>query len=180
MIEPHAARAAYMASDIALANDNVPVEDSAQRLAQGANNMCAMRMKESENGRAATLLRMAGYSVGEIAEQLRLTPPTVAALLRQPWARQRLVEHLHKSKQNLLDMLETEAAQSVLTLVALRDDMEAPKAVRRQAADSLLDRYLGKAPQTVNLNKADVPSNVEDAERQLVALRAEETRLRGN
>ena len=136
--------------------------------------------RETPLQREAVLLRMAGLTVTEIARELGASVAHISQSLRTPWARKRLIEHLHRSKQVLIDTLQQEAAASVLTLVELRDDTEAPKAVRRQAADSLLDRYLGKAPQTVNLNRTELPASVEDAERKLAALQVEAKRLRGN
>ena len=170
-------RAEYLASPISLANDNVPALMRREAVPIGE---VALLSHEKPEHREVVLLRMTGASAADIAKQTGYSYAHVCNVLRQPWARKRIIEHMHRSKDDMLAMLEHEAAQSVLTLVELRDNGEAPAAVRRQAADSLLDRYLGKAPQTVNLNKADVPANVEDAEQRLAALRAEEARLRGN
>lgn len=175
IVSPHKLREEYLASDIALANDNVP-----SRTTSEGTTATPLLQREQPHHREIVLLRMAGYTAREIAQHTGYGYSMVCTVLRQPWARQRLLKHLQASKQGLLDILAHEAAESVLTLVELRDTEDAPAAVRKAAADSLLDRYLGKAPQTVNLNKADVPTNVADAEQRLAALRAEENRLRGN
>ena len=167
-------REQYLASPDALANDRTPAGVGSQL------STSRLLLSERLEHREIVLLRMAGLTTREIADQTGFAYSTVHSVLRQPWARQRVIEHLQKNTQNLCTMIEKEAAASLLTLVELRDDPNTPPSVRSSNSNSILDRYLGKAPQTVNINKANVPTTAEDAERQLAALRAEEARLRGN
>lgn len=169
----HARRNEYLAQPDALANDPVP-----NKTGFGGSNQ--LLLHESPEHREVVLLRLAGYSQHEIAAQTGYNRATVSIILRQPWARQRILAHLQEKHANLFEYIEREAAQSLVTLVELRDDPNTPASVRSSNCNSILDRYMGKAPQTVNVNKANVPATAEDAERRLAALRAEEARLRGN
>lgn len=173
-VECHEAAAEYRRRD-PLVNDSVPNQDYTER--SPANSL---RKRESLACRSAALMRANGYTAQEIAEALNRTVTGIYALLQQPWARQRMLEAIHARHSNALAMLEAEVANNINFLAQLRDDDEQPAAARRAAASDLLDRYLGKATQVVSLERRDVPASVEDAERRLAVLKAEEVRLKGN
>ena len=61
-------------------------------------------------------------------------------------------------------LLEASAVDSVFTLLEIRDDRDAPKAVRRACADSLLDRWLGKPTVHVSHDDDRIPSTPEIAQ----------------
>jgi hypothetical protein len=61
-------------------------------------------------------------------------------------------------------ILQASALDSIYTILEIRDDPTAPKAVRRACADSLLDRFLGKPTVHVEHDNPRAPSSPELAE----------------
>lgn len=163
---------AYLGSGNALFND---------RVADGKRN-CPVSQVEQPEHRVMVLLKSQGYSNVEIAEMTGYTSVRVGQVVRQPWARRRIVELI--SKHGLVGvqkLLEGELANNVITLVEVRDDPTARGSERINAANALLDRYLGKPVARVETTHKDAPaSTVEDLQKQLAHLQTEEVRLRAN
>ena len=139
-------------------------------------------LHEKPEHRLLLYMKAQGASNKEIAEQSGYTQPWLSQLFRQPWAQQRLVEIMNDcGKDRVTTLLQSAAEDSVYTLIELRDDAEAPAAVRRSAADSLLDRYLGKPKQQVDVTQhsAATPDDVLALDKQIAELEAEEQRLTG-
>lgn len=138
-------------------------------------------LSEKPEHRIVIFLKAQGMSNNEIAKRTGYTYPWVSQLLRQPWARVRLVEEITASGRNAVEeMLKAAAEDSVYTLITERDNPTAKPAERISAANSLLDRFLGKptqkVEQTIKTGKLD---SLEDTERELAALEQEEARIRG-
>lgn len=96
-------------------------------------------------------LKVMGKTNREIAVLLDYTEDQVGLVMRQPYARKRLLQLLGETSDNYLTMLETEAKASLLTLAEVRDDRESPASARVAASNSIMDRFFGKASQKVEV-----------------------------
>lgn len=138
-------------------------------------------LHEKPEHRLMCTLKIQGFSNREIAAKMECTEAWVSQVLRQPWARQYMIQELNGAGRQALDVvLKANAMDSVFTLVELRDNASVPPAVRRAAADSLLDRYLGKPTQrTENVNVNATPGDLAEMQKEIDALKVEEARLTG-
>jgi hypothetical protein len=127
-------------------------------------------------------MKARGASNHEIAVKMGYTDSWVSQVLRQPWAQRLLLEEINNAgADELSTLLKGAAADSIFTLIELRDGEKTPAAVKRQSAVDLLDRFLGKPVQRVEQQidqKIDVTS-VEKIDEQLAALKQQETVLLG-
>jgi transcriptional regulator with XRE-family HTH domain len=136
---------------------------------------------EKPEHRLILWLKAQGFSNREIAQRMGYTEAWVSQVLRQPWARAQLVSELEDAGKNSLEtILEASAADSLFTLIDLRDTATS-EAVRLNAAKDLLDRFLGKAVQRVESTSEvhQVVETVEEYDKRLRELEAEEARLTG-
>lgn len=118
---------------------------------------------EKAEHRLLIALKMQGYSNREIARTSGYSEAWLSQFFRQDWVRKRIADDVTQSGLQALEkLIESVAVDSIFTLVDLRDN--APPAVRRQAADSLLDRYLGKPTQKVITNNVNVNVDALDDE----------------
>jgi len=117
----------------------------------GARHASREIQKERAQHRLAAYLFTTGLSQKAIAERLDVSPGTISTWWRQSWM-QDLVKHemALAGRDTLQDIIKGAATDSVFTLITLRDDHETPASVRRQCCSEILDRALGKAPQTVH------------------------------
>jgi hypothetical protein len=87
-------------------------------------------------------------------------------VLKQPWAQEYVINQAKKTVQDEIKaILEAEALPSIRKLVAIRDSVDfnsgvpvlaADKNVAKAAADSLLDRFLGKPVQPMTTDAKPV------------------------
>jgi hypothetical protein len=106
-------------------------------------------LHEKPHHRLILYMAARDFSNHEIAEASGFTAPWISQVLRQPWARKVLTEELNRAgRDELSGILEGAAKDSLFTLIELRDSAE-NESVRRSAADSLLDRFLGKPKQSI-------------------------------
>lgn len=128
---------------------------------------------EKVEHRIMLFLKAQGKSNREVAEFLGYSDAQVSQIVRQPWFLEGLRELLDVIGGDLVQaMLKGAATDSVITLIDLRDDVKAPAAVRKACASDLLDRYLGKPKQSVEVNQktdplkrgAEIDANLEDLE----------------
>jgi hypothetical protein len=127
-------------------------------------------LAEKPEHRVIVYLKAQGLSNKEVAEKTGFTYPWVSQIVRQPWFRLRLVQELKDAGiDQISSVLKSSALDSVYTLIDLRDDVTAPKAVRRSCADSLLDRFLGRAVQKVETAESRLPrtSEIQAVEKEL-------------
>lgn len=130
--------------------------------------------------RLIVFLKSEGCSNREISRRTGYTEAWISQLTRQRWFQERVVHELQlQGRESVRGLLATSATDSVIKLITLRDDPKTPAAVQVNCANSLLDRYLGKATQTI-VNQHDVQEKVVSAQtalEELEALRREELLL---
>lgn len=121
-------------------------------------------MHEKPVHRLIVYLKAQGHSNKEIADRTGMTQAWVSQITRQPWFRLRLVQELKEAGVDAIEsVLKSTALDSVFTLIDLRDDQSAPKAVRSACANSLLDRFRGKPVQTIQHEEKRLPTSPEIA-----------------
>ncbi len=170
-LEPHYLEAdmAPARDDDALFNDNVL--DGSQKL--------PVLKREQIHQRMMVLLKAQGYSNVEIAQQLGYSPVTVNYVLRQPWARERLVKLvMEKGQEGVDSILKAELVPSLLKIVEVRDDPTSKKGEVLAASQALIDRFLGKPTQRVETSQAPKSADIEQLKHELETLQEEEQRLR--
>lgn len=117
---------------------------------------------EKPEHRLIVYLKARGLSNTEVSEKTGYTKAWIGQICRQPWFRLRLVQELKEAGMDkVAKLLESAALDSVFTILEIRDDPTAPKAVRRACADSLLDRFLGKPTVHVEHEGTRMPSSPE-------------------
>lgn len=136
---------------------------------------------EKAEHRLAIILKARGMSQREIAHATGYTEAWVSQILRQPWARERLLEEIRKGgADETAALLHSAATDSVFKIIELRDT-SSEDSVRLRAAQDLLDRHLGKATQRVESHSTAVvlTGEVENIDKELARLREAEARLLG-
>jgi hypothetical protein len=135
---------------------------------------------EKPEHRLIAFLKAEGRSNREVAKRTGYTEAWISQICRQRWMIDRIVYEMNQAgRETVSSLLAMSAADSVITLITLRDDSSAPKAVRKACADSLLDRYLGKPTQTIVNQHEEALSkpNQQAASEELEALKREELAL---
>lgn len=99
--------------------------------------------------RMAAFMLLAGRTSSEIAAAAGVAPQTVSNLRGLRWFQELLAVLANETGQDITGLLQAEAAQSVETLVSLRDDPETPARVRLSAAQTLLEQAHGKPTQKI-------------------------------
>lgn len=119
--------------------------------------------------RIAAALYASGSKVNEIAIACDVCTAAVTNLLKQRFFQENVARIAEGRLGNALEaMLDSAATDALMTMHSLLLECDSP-AVRQKAAADILDRKLGKAPQTVTHNRA--PSG--DVEDEIKKLRAE-------
>ena len=135
---------------------------------------CLQIEHEKPHHRLMIYCNAKGMTAREIGEQMGYDPLYVAAVLRQPWARQKIVELLHEVGQSMVDhFLKNEISPSLEVLREVRDNKVAKDAARIAAANSILDRALGKPTvrvETDNTNR-QVPADVVRLDAEIASVR---------
>lgn len=149
----------------------------------GALAPSQLLQKEAGQHRIIVTLKAQGYSNREIARMTGWSDFMVSNTLRQPWARELLLQLVSEAgATGVMNLLASEQVPSILKLVEVRDSDDAKGSEVIAACNSLLDRFMGKPVQRV---ESDVttrvePTTVEDLERELATARGEEGRLKAN
>lgn len=139
-------------------------------------------LHEKPEHRLLLWMKAQGASNREISKESGYTEAWLSQLFRQPWAQALLVEMMTSAGMDVVQQtLKSAAPDSVFKLIELRDDPDTPAAVQAKVCDSLLDRYLGKPKQQVEVQQTAQLSNesVEELDKRLAALEMEENRLAG-
>ncbi len=108
--------------------------------------------------RRAAELALSGLQNGEIATLVGKSAGQVYTVLRQPWARQRMIEQAKKPiEDEVKAFLESEVMPSLTYLKSVRDNDMLKTEHRMAAAMNLTDRQLGKPNQPMSSDaKVDV------------------------
>lgn len=165
-----AASAEYAASAAPLFNDS-PIELDDPRVSL---------KHEQPHHRLMISLRARGYAIREIADMTRRTPAAVSLVLKQPWARIRMMELMQQDDSRIADILKAEALPSIEKLVEIRDDEKSPVREARAAAEKLLEHFIGKPTQRIETAEAQMPTDIEKLTREAEALRKEAECLIGS
>jgi len=136
--------------------------------------------RELPEHRIMILLKAQGHSNKEIGDITGYTREHVGHVLRQPWARSRLLDILNDRGGSAVDkVLSGEVLNSIDTLVEVRDSDEAGPQARLSAANAILDRALGKPLQRVESKELRVSTSLEEVNQEIARLEAEEAALIG-
>lgn len=104
---------------------------------------------EKPEHRVILLLKAQLLSNKEIAEKTGYTQAWISQVCRQPWFRARLLDLLHENGENpIRAILKPAATDSIFNLIDMSQNATS-EAVKLGANKEILDRYLGKARQTV-------------------------------
>ena len=129
-------------------------------------------------------MKAQGASNREIAEQSGYTEPWLSQVFRQPWAQAMLVQMLKESGKSVLDqtlmIIQGEVINSLQKLVEVRDDPDSPKAVQRACCVDIIEQFLGKPKQKVEVAQGGSSDSVEELDKRLAELEKQEQQLRGN
>lgn len=117
--------------------------------------------KEEPQHRWICYLAAQGNTTTEIAEITGFTTAMVAYVKKQPWAQQRIAEIQQAAGSKVVrETFQGKAAEIAQVLVDIALDKKASivhdSQVRARAANSILDRLYGKAPETVRNADVDV------------------------
>lgn len=122
---------------------------------------------KSERGehRVICFLKAQGHSNIEIANKTGFHPVSISNILRQPRAKQLIAEEIARAGRDQIEvMLSSSAADSIQTLLEIRDSAKARASDRANAAKDLLDRFLGKPKQAIDITSRTDASQLSDAE----------------
>lgn len=107
---------------------------------------------EKPEHRIMLFLKGQGMSNREVAQCMDYSDGQVSQITRQAWFISALKDYLESEGRDLIKtVLEGEGKNSIFKLVEIRDDKESPKSVIVQACNSILDRWLGKPKQAVEV-----------------------------
>jgi hypothetical protein len=116
--------------------------------------------KEAPWHLSAAYMYANGACNGEIAKAHGKSPQAVSNLFHQAFFQNRVVEIMAENRRDVMDLFKDERINSLMTLVAIRDNENAPPVARVQAARDILDRAMGRPAQrieTVNEIRSDDP-----------------------
>jgi len=115
-----------------------------------------LKTRELPWERQAQAMATQGCSIKEIATCLGKAEQTVSNALRQPHARERMINEV---KQNVQDemrrFLEAEVMPTLEVLKEIRDNDQAKNSDRLAASEQLLSRFLGKPTQPITSDAKD-------------------------
>lgn len=124
---------------------------------------CRIARRETPVHRTMVNMAAAGYTNREIASFTGYSNATVATAIKQPHAREYLINEAKKTVQDeIRALLEKQAMPSIEALVAVRDNPQAKGSDVVAASNSILDRFLGKPTQPIITNEKPVEQLSED------------------
>ena len=173
----YANRTSPAAAAAAAEYDDLPDKLFNDSLATGFN--VPLLKREKPEHREMLLLKLQGYTNIEIARMMGVQPVTVGYVMRQPWARLRLIQMIQERGLVGVDnLLRSEVVPSILTLAEVRDDPDARKGDRVTAARVLMEQWLGKPLARVESAEVAVSTDIATLSRQLEELKQEEAHIK--
>lgn len=119
--------------------------------------------RETPVHRTMVNMAAAGYTNREIAAFTGYNKTTVATAIKQPHAREYLINEAKKTVQDeLRTLLESQALPSIQKLVQVRDNEKSKGSDVIAASNSILDRFLGKPTQPIVTDAKPVEQMTED------------------
>lgn len=117
-------------------------------------------------------MAIAGATQKEIAQSVGIAPITAGNVLRQPWARQYMIEKISRTAQEEIRALLEAAAPAAITRVI--KVAENPETKLGFAANlEILDRFLGKSVQPISTDPKDFDKLSDRELEEIAAGRAE-------
>ena len=120
--------------------------------------------------RAAISLLACGNTMSDVADMMGKTLQSVKELARSPWAAERIAQKLEKAEDTVMEAMRLELGASFDKIVEIRDNPKAPATVQLAAANSILDRVMGKATNKIEVSQGP---KTEDPVREAERLRQE-------
>ena len=130
------------------------------------------RKNEQPWHRMAAFMLLQGRTNSEIAMAAKVTVSSVTTLRAQRWFHELLAVLANEQGQDIQGLMASEAAASVQTLVAMRDDEELPARVRADAAKFLIEQTVGKPTQKIVTARSSSAA-ASDLQAEMEALQAE-------
>lgn len=119
-------------------------------------------MTERPEHLAVAVLKSQAMSNNDIAVKTGYSVPWVSQVTRQPWFKLRVARLMTEAGLDVVtETLRATTLDSVYTLIDMRDKDTNPASVRVKAAETLLDRVLGKAVQRVETTVERIPNSEE-------------------
>ncbi|MDE2103773.1 MAG: hypothetical protein KGL39_41430 [Patescibacteria group bacterium] len=137
-------------------------------------------LHEKPEHRVLLWMKAQGASNREISQQSGYTEPWLSQLFRQPWAQARLVEIMKEAGMDVTQqLLKSACPDSVARLIELRDSPATPEATVRNCCVDLIQFYLGKPKQQVEVTEHKQIADVGELDAEIARLEQEENRLKG-
>lgn len=139
--------------------------------------------REHPTHRMIVFLKAQCLSNREIGERLGHKEDTVSNVLRQPWARARLLKEIEQTgRDGIQELLKGAAPDCIMTLIDIARDEKARNSDRVSAANSIVDRFLGKPTQrveSINTNVSATMGDVSKMQAELAEVERELARVTG-
>ncbi len=147
-------------------------------LVEGDLDLATEKLAVKSWHRQAAFMVAHGLSQGEICDRLGKNETDLQALFNLQYFRRLIREEIGNCGKSIEDVMQGQAVDALLTILSLQSDLTAPHAVRLSAANSILDRAIGKPVQGYKQVR-DTPrpaDPLEEAERLKKELKALEDR----
>lgn len=117
--------------------------------------------KEKPWHRQAAYLFAAGRDRNEVATAVEKSPAQVGTLMHQEWFQVLVTQLLAEDGKDITELFNSEAMNSLNTVVEIRDNIENSSTVRLSAALSILDRApsVGKPIQRIETSRRPTTSD---------------------
>lgn len=107
-----------------------------------------------------------GLTMKEIAAKTEQSTVAISNILRQPWARAKMIEVMKETgEENIRDLLKPAAKDALLQIIKIskNEDGLVPAAVQLAASVNVVDRFLGKPTQPITTEEV-APEKLSDEE----------------
>jgi transcriptional regulator with XRE-family HTH domain len=171
----------YRNSELSGSQCEADYKESEDALFNSKDPNLVIRHEKPEH-RIVIFLKAQGKSNREIAARTGMTEAWVSQILRQPWARARLLTEIREAgRDGVNELLKGAVADSILKVIEIRDTAE-KESDQLSAAKDILDRFLGKPTQRVeshNTNLNITPKDMSELDREIADIEAEIGRVTG-
>lgn len=127
---------------------------------------------ERPHHRKVLELALQGFNITEISRLMGFGAGRVRVVLDQPWAKKFIVDRMREETENdFAELLKKEVLPSIEAVIEVRDSITTRPETKLSAANSIIDRVLGRAAQPIITAKLD-PNKATDAELDAIIARA--------